>query len=488
MKVTLSMASIKKNFAYNILLNVSNVLFPFITGPYTARVLEPDGIGLAGFAGSYAGYFVLFTGMGYYSYAIREIAKLRDNLQERQKFVGQIFTLLSINALVVFSVFFGSLLIFPKMNEHFLIFLIAGFPILSVPFNIEWYFGGLERFGFITMRNLIIRCISIVCLFIFVKSKADLYIYMLLFVLYSIGGTIWNLSVMKKDGVVLKFVKSGIKRHYKPMSILFASSVAISIYTMVDTLMLGFISDYSEVGYYRNATSIAKTVLAVVTSLSAVAVPRVAYYFKQKDYEAMNQLILKSFRIISFLAIPSMVGLICIAPTFVPLFYGEAFRQATVPLMIMSGVIVAIGFNNLTGVQILIGMGFDKLFLRCVLVGTFSNFFLNLALIPWLGASGAAASSVVAESLILLATIVCVRKNTLLRFGHIGPDIFKALIASLLFIPIAIGIGRVMDGWPSVFAIIASCALVYPLAQKLMKSDGYELMASVLYNFLKLRK
>lgn len=482
------MASIKKNFAYNILLNLSNFLFPFITGPYTARVLEPDGIGLASFAGNYAGYFVLFTGMGYSAYSLREVAKLRDDRTERQRFVGQMFTLLMINACIIYSIYIGTIFLIPQMREYLIIYLIAGTSILFVPFNIQWYFEGMERFGFTTSRNLIIRCCAIVALFIFVKSKSDLYIYMILNLISTVGSVFWSILEMKRDGVVLKIENTGIRRHYKPMLVLFASSVAISIYTMIDTLMLGIMSDYSEVGYYRNATSIAKTVLAVVTSLSAVAVPRVAYYVKQKDFEAMNQLILKSFRIISFLAIPSMVGLICIAPTFVPLFYGEAFRQATVPLMIMSGVIVAIGFNNLTGVQILIGMGFDKLFLKCVLVGTFSNFAMNLALIPLLGASGAAASSVTAESLILLATIVCVRKNTMLRFRHIGLDIFKATFASLLFIPIAIGIGHVMDGWPSVFAIIASCALVYPLAQKLMKSDGYEMMASVLFNFLKLRK
>ena len=482
------MASIKKNFAYNILLNLSNVLFPFITGPYTARVLEPDGIGLASFAGSYTSYFCLFAGLGVTNYALREISRLRNDVKERQTFVSQVFTLLFLNTVVMGILYYGSILFLPRMQEHLLIFIISGLSLLLLPFSNEWYFYGMERFGFTTSRTLIFRCIAVVALFLFVKSKDDLYIYMLISVVWGLGAITCNIAEMRRDGVKLKLVRTGIRRHYKPMLILFASSVAISIYTSLDTLMLGIMTDYSEVGFYRNASSIAKTVLAVVTSLSAVAVPRVAYYVKQKDYESLNQLISKSFRIISFLAIPSMVGLICIAPAFVPLFYGEAFRQATVPLMIMSGVVVAIGFNNLTGVQILIGMGFDKLFLKCVLVGTFSNSAMNLALIPLLGASGAAASSVAAESLILLATIVCVRKNTMLRFRHIGLDIFKATFASLLFIPIAIGIGRVMDGWPSVFAIIASCALVYPLAQKLMKSDGYEMIASVLFNFLKLRK
>lgn len=482
------MASIKKNFAYNILLNVSNVLFPFITAPYVSRVLEPDGLGLASFASNYAGYFVLFTGLGYSAYSIREVAKLRDHRAERQKFVGQIFTLLMINAMLIFLIYLGSIFLLPKMREHLLIFFIAGFSILFVPFDIGWYFSGMERFGFITSRNLIIRCLLIACLFIFVRSKSDLYIYMILLVISTVGGMLWNLAEMKKDGVVLKFVRKGIRKHYKPMLILFASSVAISIYTMVDTLMLGLMSDYSEVGYYRNATSIAKTILAVVTSLSAVAVPRVAYYARQNDIEALNKLITKSFSVVGFLAIPSMFGLICIAPTFVPLFYGKAFVDATVPLMIMSGVIVAIGFNNLTGIQILIGMGRDSQFLKCVLIGSFSNFAMNLALIPFLGASGAAASSVVAESLILWATIVSVKKHTEIRFHNITSDVIKAFFASLLFIPVSIGIRSVLEGWLAVFAIISSCAMLYVISQKKLKSQSFEMIVTVIISNLKLKK
>ena len=343
----------------------------------------------------------------------------------------------------------------------------------------------MERFGFITSRSLLIRCCAIIGLFVFVKTKSDLYIYMILMVISSIGGVFWNLYEMKKDGVALKLVKSGIKRHYKPMLILFASSVAISIYTMVDTLMLGLMSDYSQVGFYHNATSIAKTVLALVTSLSAVALPRVTYYAKKNDIDGLNQLLSKSFRVISFLAIPAMIGVICISPVFVPLFYGEAFKGAILPLMIMSGVIVAIGFNNITGTQILLGMGYDSVYLKCILVGTLSNFSLNWAMIPLFGASGAAVSSVIAESLILLVTIIVVNKHTPVRFINIIPDIVKAFIAALLFIPITLGIRMILGGWLSIFAIVVSCAIVYPLAQKILKSQSYELFSPLINKFLR---
>lgn len=482
------MASIKKNFAYNILLNVSNVLFPFITGPYTARVLEPDGIGLASFAGSYTYYFCLFAGLGVTNYAIREISKMRNDVKERQTFVSQVFTLLVLNTFVLAVFYYGSIILLPQMREHLLIFVISGLSLLLLPFSNEWYFYGMERFGFTTSRTLIFRCISIAALFLFVKSKADLYIYMFISVVWGLGAITWNIAEMRRDGVKLKLVSKGIRRHYKPMLILFASTVAISIYTSLDILMLGIMTDYSEVGFYRNATSISKTVLAVVTSLSAVALPRVTYFAKQNDLENLNSLITKSFCVISFLAIPCTVGLICISSSFVPLFYGNAFQGAVVPLVIMSGVIIAIGFNNLTGTQILLGIGHDTLFLKCILVGSFSNFILNLVLIPIFGASGASASSVIAEFLILFVTVICVKKYTKVRINNITSEILKATGAALLFIPITIGINSILEGWPAIFAIMSSCAIVYLLSQKLLKSHSYELFATVFTAVIKNRK
>lgn len=477
------MASIKRNFIYNIILNLSAVLFPLITAPYVARVLDPDGLGLANFASTYASYYAIFAALGVSLYGVREVSKRRDNIADCEKFISEVLSINAINTLIAAAVFLISICAIHKFQQNFIIFFIAGFSICAVPLNISWYFSGMEKFGFITSRNLIIRIASIVCLFLFVKERSDLYIYMLLSVLSSIGGIMWNFSELHKAGIRPRLTFNGIKKHYKPLLILFSSSIAISIYTMLDTLMLGFISNYSEVGFYNSATHISKALLAIVTSLSAVAVPRVAYYIKNKDYENINSLISKSLGVVSFLAIPMTIGLSCIAPTFVPLFFGDKFEGAVYPLMVMSGIITAIGFNNLTGVQILIGMGLDKRFLQCVLVGTVSNFTLNLILIPYLGAVGAAMASVIAESLILLATIIFVKKFTAVQFGNGVHDVWKSLVAALTFIPITMFLSHFLSEWYLVVATIISCTLVYILMQHFMKTSSLSLVINAIHSF-----
>ncbi len=241
---------------------------------------------------------------------------------------------------------------------------------------------------------------------------------------------------------------------------LFASAVAISVYTVLDTLMLGFMTEYSEVAYYSNATNISKMLLAAITSFSAVAIPRISIYLQNNNQEKVNELINKSFSMVSFIAFPAAVGLCCIAPTFAPLFYGEQFYGTIIPLQILSFLIVAIGLNNLSGVQILIGYGKDKLFLYSVIIGATVNFILNLFLIPRYGASGASIASLSAEIIILATTMLFAKRHTAARLTHFW-DIIKASAATILFIPLINLLEHILSGWTLVFVFCISGFFIY---------------------------
>ncbi len=473
--------SIKRNYLYNLLLNITSVITPLITAPYVARVLEPDGVGLFNFANTYAEYFSLFAMLGITTYGVREVAKVRDDKETLSKLMSQLMSLVALSALIVAAVYLLSVFLVNKINENYVIFLIAGFVVYLAPFKINWFYQGIENFGFITLRTLVIRVISIICLFVFVREKSDLILYIILHVLGGVVADIWNFVKMWQFGVKPQFTITGLKPHLSPMFILFTSSIAISIYTVLDTLMLGFLRDYSEVGFYTNAMHMSRVALTLVTSLSIVAVPRVSYYMKDKDYGKINELMGKSFKIISFLAFPSAIGLSCISPVFVPLFFGEHFMGSVIPLMILSMLIIAIGLNNLTGVQILVGMGYDKLFLYSVLVGTFTNFLMNCILIPLWGAVGASIASVFAETLILFVTTVFVYKKTPIRITG-WSDILKALLGALSFIPIMLIMTYFIRGWILVVFYIITCGLTYLLIETIIKNSSVGFVKNIVLN------
>ena len=480
-------ASIRRNYIYNVLLNVSKVIFPLITAPYISRVLEPEGVGLFNFANTYAGYFALFALLGIPTYGIREVAKVQGDKEKLSKLISELISLSLLTTLVVTALYLSSLLLVGQLRENHVVFLLSGFALYMAPFRTDWFFSGIEQFKYITLRTLIIRTISIVCMFVFVHTKSDLIIYVILNVAGTVGGDIWNFIKLLGLGIKPRLTLSGLRKHLSPLFVLFTASIAISIYTVLDTLMLGFMTDYREVGFYNNAMHISRNLMMVVTSLAVVAIPRISQYCKEGDYERINDLANKSFSVVAFLSVPIAFGVACIAPTFVPLFFGAEFGGSVLPLMILSFLVVAIGFNNLFGMQILVAMNQDKLFLRAILSGTVTNFTLNLVLIPFYGAVGASVSSVVAEFLIVAVMAVFIRQSTTVRFSRSWPDLMKSLIGSVLFIPMVWMLNQWIGGWALVFAFVACGGALFCVSQKMFKNTTLELLLPIVLRKLQLK-
>ena len=476
--------SIKKNYLYNILLSISKVIFPLITAPYVSRVLEPDGVGLFNFANTYAGWFTLFAALGIPYYGIREVAKIKDDVAEQTKFLSEIISISVIATLLCSFIMFLTLLFIPQLNENYIIFLVSGIILYTTPFKVDWFFQGKEEFVYITFRSLIIKTLSVFSLFLLVHEKSDLLIYVALNATAEVLNELWNFLKLYQSGIHPYFTFSG-SHHIKPLFILFSSSIAISVYTILDTLMLGFMADYNEVGYYNCATHLSKALVPIVTSLAAVALPRVTKLKEDKNWDEINGLMNKSFSIVSFLSFPIAFGVLVVAPVFVPLFFGEQFYGTIIPLQIIIFTVVAIGFNNLTGIQILLGFGLDKAFLYSLLTGTVSNFTLNLLLIPYYGASGAAISSVFAETLILGVMLVFIYKNTPIRFCNYK-DTAVNLTLSLSFMFVAVITGTYSSGWSFVLITITGCTLVYLFGQYIAKTSSSMMLIEMIKSKYKL--
>jgi len=427
--------SIKKNVVYNSILNIANVLFPFITVPYVSRVLGPNGVGISSFATVYAGYFGIFAALGIPMYGIREVAKIRDDKYKLGKLFTELFTINSISVIFFSCLYIISIFIVPQLHEQKNTLFAAGLLLFFSSFTIDWFLSGLEQFKIITVRSLIIKVLSIAALFIFVKHEDDIIPYILISVFAQLGNQLWNFLLLYKNNIAISFKSINLKQHFKPLMILYISAIAISIYTVLDTLMLGFLSNYSQVAYYTSATKISKIILPIVTSLGTVLLPRIAYYNEIGKRKEINNLVKESFSLVVFLALPFSMALILIAPYFVPIFFGVKFIDTILPMEIMSLLLISIGINNLSGIQILVGLGYEKLFMKSVIYGTIINLCMNLILIPLYGAIGASCSSVTAETFIAIVSVYYVYKYVKIKVFSLR-IFWNNLWPALLFIPL----------------------------------------------------
>lgn len=473
------MKSVKLNLFYNALLNISKVLFPLITAPYVARVLDANDLGLYSFASTYANYFALVAVLGIPLYGSREISKRRECFSETNKVFNELFSICLFCTISIATVYILSILFIDKLSKDYLVLLILGISLYCSPLNIDWFYGGIEDFKHITLRSLVVKCLSVIFLFMFVKTKNDFFTYLWISVFYTVANDLWNFIVLYKMGYKVRITIIGLKRHMKPLFILFASSLAVSVYTILDTVMLGFMSVYVEVAYYSYAMQLSKTLLAAITSLSAVAVPRISYYMNNKQYIEIDNLVNKSLSFVSFLAFPIALSVALLSPTFIPLFLGGQFIGAVLPLQILSSLVIFIGLNNLFGTQCLAGIGLDRYLLYSVLAGTFANFILNIFLIPLYGAIGASIASAIAELIVLLFSLYFVIKYTKIKLKF-SAELIKTILSTLTLLPVFLFLNLWLDGWILVanFAFLSS--LIYLFFQKVMKNQAVLVLEDML--------
>ena len=423
------MSSLKKNVAYNIILQVTNILFPFITAPYVSRILGAENIGVFSFASTYASYFMLFAFLGIPTYGMRAIAKC-ENKTDRDKVFAELFSIVVVSTIFISLLYVASIYLVPTLYEQRIYLLIMGVSLFLAPLNISWYFQGRQKFKLIAVRSIIVKVFIVASLFIFVHDRDDLINYLFLSVGSIVLTDLWNWGYLfKEEKCKISFKGLNLRTHIKPTLLLFASTVAISIYTMLDSLMLGFLSSYSEVGYYSSALKVSKMALPLVTASSAVVLVKVASLKEQNDLPEIKRVLQNSFVYMYTFAVPITIGLIVIAPKFVPFFFGDEFLQAILPMQILSALILVIGLNNLFGIQTVQAMGHDKSFLMAILFGTFTNVVLNLALIPSYGAVGASLASVIAEIAVTIAMFYVSTK--FIKLSYPAKTVIYPILASM---------------------------------------------------------
>lgn len=400
--------SIKRNYFFNLAYQIFVIITPLITAPYVSRILNADGIGAYSYAESIVHYFVIFAALGTATYGQREVAYFQDNREKRTYFFWNTFSLRLITTLISSMVY----IVFIHLQDDKTIYYILWLNIISIVFDITWLYQGMEEFQLIATRNFCVKIVSICFIFLFVKSKEDLYVYVLGATLAVFFGNVSLWIGIKKYVDKPKLENIHPFANIKTVITLFIPTIAISIYTVLDKTMIGVITHNTyENGYYEQALKISRMVLMVVTALGTVMIPRIGYLFEKKEISLIQSYMYRSYRFVWMLGIPFCLGLIAIAPNFVGWFYGDGFEKVIPLLSILAFLILSIGINNVTGMQYLIPTKRQNIFTKTVVVGAFTNFFLNIALIPCLSSIGAAIASVLAETVIAIIQLIMVRNE-----------------------------------------------------------------------------
>ncbi len=410
--------SIKKNILYNGLLSVSQIIFPLVTFPYATRVLGPEKLGLVNFADAYCKYFILIAALSIPIYGVREIAKRNKNGAEITRCFSEIFTIHLITTLSLLVIYFISIFAIPKIYLEKNIFLWGASMLFMNLFTVEWFFAGMNQFKYIAIRTFSIRILFIIFFYVFVKEQTDYPIYFGLMISTVVLTGLTNIFFLfKNHPFYLVFKWNDLKKHIKPILWLFSAVAAISIYTSLDTVILGFLVDDASVGYYSSALRINRIAISVIGSFSIVVYPRLTQLYAENKKEAFTELVNKLINLIVSFAVPVAVIFFLYATEIVQVVAGHKFEPAIMPFKIMCLLFLFISLSNIFGNLILISMAKDKQYLIATLIAAAISLLFNFGLIPVWKENGASIANLAAEITITACTYWFARKYVEINFA-----------------------------------------------------------------------
>lgn len=419
-------SSIKKNFAYQMIYEVLVLILPFVTSPYIARVIGAEGLGTYSYSYSVAYYFVLFSLLGIKNYGNREIAKVRDDSTKLSKTFVNIETLHILISLVCVAVYIGYI---ASLKQVKIYAEIQTLYVLSGLLDISWFYFGIEHFKMIVTRNTIIKIANVICVFAFVRSADDLWVYCLIM---AVGNLISQMTLWVPLKRYVKFVRpdwTNMKIHIKPLTILFIPAIAVSMYKYMDKIMIGAFSSKTELGYYENAEKVINIPMTVITSFGTVMLPKMSNLAASSNDNSARRYMTLSMEFVMCLATAFTFGLAGVGTVFAPFFWGKGFSVSGQLIMGLALTIPFVSFANVIRTQYLIPTSKDREYITSVIAGAVVNLCINGLLIPQIGSFGAMIGTIAAEMTVCIWQVIVVRKELPIK---------KFVAASMPFIPFGI--------------------------------------------------
>lgn len=461
--------SLKKNFVVYLLRTLITSLAPLVMFPYASRVLGVDGIGKVQYAQSIAMYFELIAGLGITHYAMREGAKVRDDKSRLGKLLTELLTINFASAAIALLLYGGVILTIPGLRSYRVLLVLFALEVVFNGVTFEWLYSILEDFVYITIRTAVFQLASFLVLFIFVRNESDFVWYAVALVLPYTLSSITNLIHSRRIVRLFCYRDYHYKGHIKAVLLVFAIVLSTSLYTMLDTTMLGVIMDDTAVGLYTAASKLNRLAVKLVMAVCSVFLPRLAVLRAKSDRDGFQKLAGVAGNIILGLATPLAVGLWVLAPEAIDLFSGSEFLDAVPAMQVMCIDLLLASCSSFVAWQILMPSGLERYLLAATLAGGLADFVLNSFFIRWWGVAGAAGATVISEGIVLFVCVWFGRRA--LDFPQIARCFWQYLLASASFFPARWIVGLFASGTIPVISItVVLCAALYFALLLVMKN------------------
>lgn len=424
------MSSLKKNLAYNVAYQILVIILPLITAPYVSRVLGADGLGTYSYIFSIVTYFGLFGMLGIANHGNRSVALVRDNRQKVSEAFSNTYIIQLCTTVIALLLYF--LFIYCWFSGDKTIAYIESIIVLSYVLDITWFFFGLEQFAVTVTRNAIIKIATVVAIFIFVRSREDLWIYALIMSCGMLFSQIYLWLRIRKYADFCKPSWSQVKSNIKPVLMLFIPAIAYSIYKLLDKVMLGAMSSMSQVGLFDNAEKIISIPSSLITAFGTVMMPRITVLLGTGDEHRISYLNKISVRYFTLLVVGAAFGLAGICNVLAPVYFGSEFVGSAPIIAGLGFSLIFVTWANVIRTQYLIPNKLDKPYVISSVIGALANLAVNIILIPKFAGIGAMIGTIIAEFTVFFVQLILVRRSFPMS-QYLQPVLFLFPIGMIMF-------------------------------------------------------
>ncbi|AKG91241.1 Membrane protein involved in the export of O-antigen and teichoic acid [Geoglobus ahangari] len=429
-----------KKVAKNALYNSSAILIGNISGiiitVFLARALGPVDFGIYSLTISIALLIISLTDFGinqtvirYVSDAIgkREISLARGYIRELGKIKAILAVIVSASLVLLSDIL--STNVFHKPDLSLPLKVVSGF-VLFYPISgfLIGIFNGLNDFraNFVKSSTYeFFRATTIITLVTLGYSVVGAIFGFVVASLASLLSLAILLLKKYKTYVIGKAEKIDILRVLRFTGYLTISGIAWTVFTYVDSVMIGTFLPAEYVGYYRASYTIIGAVAGIL-SLPVVLFP----VFVQLGRDDLKNAFNRVFKYSAMIAVPASFGLPAISKEIVLAIYGPEYLSAVPVFWILSFLILrsAVGFWGV----IFNAKEMPEYPVKVILLGMALNILLNYLMIPKFGIIGAAIATIASNMVVwcILAYLSKIHFDVFFTPSHL----LKPIVASLVMV------------------------------------------------------
>ncbi|EOP34970.1 MULTISPECIES: oligosaccharide flippase family protein [Bacillus cereus group] len=427
------MKKVLSDFLYNALYQLFIIITPILTMPFLSRVLGVRALGINSYTFSVVQILSVLAFLGIGQLGIRNIAKNRESQNKVNETFWGLWLIQFLAGIVVIGIYIFYIL---NVNEEYSMYFLLQLPfLLGVIFDISWFYIGIERIKQVVLRNMLIKSVSIILIFILIRSENDLWKYMLIMSLGALLGNVVFWIGISKYVTKFSFNRKYLQDNFKAALLLLIPQLAIQVYITFDKTILGMIAGPIELSYYDQSQKISRIILAVITSLSMVLLPRLANMAVNAQNEILHKYLKKSLDYTIVLSLLFCNIVMLNSYEFVPWFFGKDFIPMSPLMFWVSLIIIFIPIGGVFANQYALAFEKDKQYVLPLVLGAIISLTLNIIFIPRYGAIGATIVIVVVEFMVCFFRIYLIRKYLDLKFMFQGVYTYF-LSASITFIAV----------------------------------------------------